>query len=60
LATPIAEDFSAIRARLADIRAVERTWLQPPEAEEPAPPAQAGPGDFYAWLMAGGIWAQGR
>ena len=60
MATPIAEDFSAIRARLDAIRGVERHWLRPPETEEPPPPAQAAPVDFYAWLTGGGFWAQGR
>ncbi|MFC7476969.1 hypothetical protein ACFQS7_21560 [Dankookia sp. GCM10030260] len=54
--TPIAEDFAAIRARLLAIRNAERAWLTPQPLPEPAP---AAPGDFYAWLMGGGLWATG-
>ncbi|WP_431269834.1 hypothetical protein [Dankookia sp. P2] len=57
--TPIAEDFAAIRARLLAIRAAERRWLAPPEPAAPAKPEAAAPGDFYAWLMGGGLWAGG-
>lgn len=54
MSTPIAEDFADIRARWLAIRAAERPAAAAP-AEEPPPPIQAGAGDFYAWLMGGGL-----
>ncbi len=55
--TPIAEDFTAIRARLEAIRAQERD-----PAAEPAPatgPRLTQPVDFYAWLTSGTLWSAG-
>jgi hypothetical protein len=60
LNTPIVEDFAAIRARLLAIRTAERNWVQVPEPAPPPPGQPAGaPGDFYTWLMGGGLWASG-
>jgi len=57
VSTPIAEDFAAIRARMVAIREAERLCQQSEMLEEPAPPAAAGPADFYAWLMGGRLWS---
>ena len=57
--TPIAEDFAAIRARLLVIRDAERHWMVSPEPAAPAETGPAAPGDFYAWLMGGALWAGG-
>jgi hypothetical protein len=59
LNTPIAEDFAAIHARLLAIRDAERRWMVAPEAVQPSQPAAGPTGDFYGWLMSGGIWAGG-
>ena len=56
MSTPIAEDFAAIRARMVAIREAECPGPAAPASEEPPPPAGAGPSDFYAWLMGGGLW----
>jgi hypothetical protein len=56
---PIVEDFAAIRARLLAIRDAERNSKQAPEPVRPVEPDAVAPGDFYAWLMGGGLWAGG-
>ncbi len=57
MSTPIAEDFTAIRARMMAIREAERPCQRPEAPTGPAPQAAAGPTDFYAWLMGGGLWS---
>lgn len=57
MTTPIAEDFAAIRARLAAIRAEERG--RPAEPAPLAQPSVTPPADFYAWLTSGTLWAAG-
>lgn len=61
--TPIADDFAAIRARLLAIREAERNGMQTPEPVPLAAPGTAAsggaPGDFYTWLVGGGLWASG-
>lgn len=60
----IADDFPAIRARLASIRATEGAGSAIPRANpqaalpavEPRPAGPPRPEDFYAWL--GGLWAE--
>jgi hypothetical protein len=59
LNTPIAEDFAAIHARLLAIRDAERGWMVTPEPDRPTRPAANPSGDFYGWLMGGGLWAGG-
>ncbi|MDO9706744.1 hypothetical protein [Paracraurococcus lichenis] len=59
MTTPIAEDFAAIRARLEAIRAAECRVGAPPDDEATPPSTPGGPGDFYMWLMGGGLWGSG-